>query len=280
MTNEPGKSNGRSRGESGGIGRSRLSHALTVAVAAFGVAAGGCGAARSAMGLGRDPEPVEVRRLELEPSLFEARVMVGESVEGRPIEAALLGTGEEVVLVLGAIHGNEPAGRALSRQLILALREEPTLLAGRRVVVVPVANPDGLAAGTRANVNGVDLNRNFPARNRVNSGQYGLEALSEPEARAIYRLIDTQRPVRVISIHQPLDCVDWDGPAEELARRMSQASGLPMRKLGARPGSLGAYVGETLGVPIVTLELPREAHTLTGTQLWEAYGEAMLEGVR
>lgn len=211
--------------------------------------------------------------------LFETRVVVGESVEGRPIEVAIMGTGDDVTFILATIHGDEPAGTALCQQLILHLREQPGLLEGRRVVVMPVANPDGKAESTRTNVRSVDLNRNFPSSNRVNSEQYGLAALSEPEARAVHRLIDTQRPRRVVSIHQPLACVDFDGPAEDLAERMSAASDLPVRKLGAQPGSLGSYVGYTLGRPIVTLELPANAQHTRPDDLWEQYGDALVEAI-
>ncbi|MEX2671055.1 MAG: M14 family zinc carboxypeptidase [Phycisphaeraceae bacterium] len=210
---------------------------------------------------------------------FEARFVVGESLEGRPLEVATLGSGDEVVLIVATIHGSEPAGTPLCQQLIVELRERPDLLDGRRVIVMPVANPDGLLASSRGNRRGVDLNRNFPAANRINSARFGHEALSEPEARALYRLVDTQQPDRIVSIHQPLACVDYDGPAEELAQRMSEASGLIVRKLGAQPGSLGAYVGNTLGLPIVTFELPRDAHLQSRTELWENYGEALLQAI-
>ena len=49
---------------------------------------------------------------------------------------------------------------------------------------------------------------------------------------------------------------DADAP---LAERLAAACGLPVKKLGARPGSLGAWFGESLGKPILTLELPRDA---------------------
>jgi len=148
------------------------------------------------------------------------------------------------------------------------------------VVVAPATNPDGLAAGRRTNARGVDLNRNFDTRNRQAIRRHGPKPLSEPEARFIAELIDRYRPARIVTIHQPLACVDFDGPARELAAAMSRACGLPVRKLGARPGSLGSYAGVDKQIPIVTLELPKSASSLGPPALWRIYGEAMLVAIR
>ena len=76
-------------------------------------------------------------------------------------------------------------------------------------------------------------------------------------------------------MHEPLACVDYDGPALELAKQMAQAANLPVRKLGAMPGSLGSFVGETLGIPIITFELPPGTEKLDERVLWELYKQAL-----
>jgi len=198
-------------------------------------------------------------------------IVAGYSHEGRAIEVRVLGDGERAVLILATIHGNEAAGTPLVRRLAEHLAARPHLLDGRRVVLVPVASPDGYAHGTRRNAAGVDVNRNFKTKN-----SRARTPLSEPESRAIVALLERYRPAAVVSIHQPLNCVDYDGPAAGLARSMAAAGDLSVRKLGARPGSLGSYVGLELGVPIVTVELPRSASRLTHDELWERYGEMLL----
>ena len=86
-------------------------------------------------------------------------------------------------------------------------------------------------------------------------------------------------PDRVVSIHQPLACVDYDGPAQGLAEAMAAACPLPVKKLGSRPGSLGSFVGVTLRRPIITLELPKDAG-MNGEKLWKTYGPALLAALR
>lgn len=202
---------------------------------------------------------------------------VGQSVDGRPIEAAVYGTGDDVLLVLATIHGNEAAGTPLLEAFARWLSEHPDAWRERQVVLIHVANPDGMAADRRTNLREVDLNRNFPAGNWTDADgkPHGPTPLSEPESRALMRVICQYFPDRVVSIHQPLACVDYDGPGKALAEAMAAHCSLPVRKLGGRPGSLGTFVGEVLERPIITLELPRDA-PMDGEQLWRQYGKALI----
>lgn len=195
------------------------------------------------------------------------------------MEVHTLGSGAETVLIIATIHGSESAGTPLVRRLLDELRARPELLDGRRVVAMPVANPDGLTRRTRGNARGVDLNRNFPAGNYTARARHGAEPLSEPESRALHELLHAVQPTRVVSLHEPLACVDYDGPAAELAAAIAAQAGLPVRRLGSRAGSLGSYVGEELGIPIITLELPRRAGRQTPEELWARYGAALLTAV-
>jgi murein peptide amidase A len=208
-----------------------------------------------------------------------AAAPVGRTVLGRPIRCSVYGTGDETVLVLGGIHGNEPAGVPLCEQLGTFLAGHSEVLAGKQVVVVPATNPDGLAANQRGNAHGVDVNRNFDAHNRVAAKTNGPRAMSEPESQYIAELIRHYRPARIVAVHQPLACVDYDGPAGELATAVSRACGLPIRKLGALPGSLGSYAGLEKQIAIVTVELPKTATVLGASELWRLYGQALLVAV-
>jgi len=207
------------------------------------------------------------------------RYVVGVSVEGRPVECLVIGEGEDVILIIASIHGNENAGTPLVLQLAEYLQQHPHLLRGRKVVLLPVANPDGVVYNSRCNARGVDLNRNFAAANRRNNAQFGHTALSEPEARIIDRLVRQHTPNRIVTIHQGLDCIDYDGPGKALADRMAQHCSLSVRKIGAQPGSLGSYAGETLGVPIITLELPWRHGGFNSERLWQLYGTALIAAV-
>jgi len=222
------------------------------------------------------PQP----QLQPAPTLIlpEYRI-VGSSVRKQPLLCTIIGRGQDVTLILATIHGNEPAGTPLVRQLAKHLQQNTHLLAGRKVVLLPVANPDGMAYNSRYNANGVDLNRNFATNNRINNKEFGYNALSEPEACAIEQLIRQYSPDRIISIHQPQACIDYDGPAGAIANRMAQHCGLPVEKLGARPGSLGSYAGLTLGIPIVTFEMTQGDSSLSTEILWQKYGSALLTAI-
>ncbi len=231
----------------------------------------------------QEPKPRitgEQHRVVLPPSTKLAKQhLIGRSVQGRPILIQIAGQGADTVLIMGSIHGDEAAGERLVNRLAEHLQDSPQLLTGQRVVLLPVVNPDGLAARTRENARGIDLNHNFETGNRVDNGTNGLRPLTEPESQALQSLIKEYAPRRIVSVHSPLNCIDYDGPGQAIAARMAQDCDLAVKKLGARPGSLGSYTGETLGIPTITLELPPEAVKMTDLALWERYGKALMAAI-
>jgi murein peptide amidase A len=171
----------------------------------------------------------------------DERQAIGHSVEGRPIVLFRDGAPEPALrmLVVGDIHGNEPAGMRIARRLISGPAPARTEL-----LVVPTVNPDGLAAGTRGNAHGVDLNRNFLFDWRpLGGGEYsGSGPLSEPESRAAHRLILREKPDVTIWFHQPFGLVDRPNGSPFAARRFAQLIGLPLVRLrGPYPGSASRW---------------------------------------
>jgi protein MpaA len=207
------------------------------------------------------------------------QVVIGHSVGGRPIMSEIYGAGEATILIIATIHGNESVGTPLVQKLGEYLLANPEVLEGKRVIVVPVANPDGMEANRRANVRGVDLNRNFPAFNYTATRNHGTAPLSEPESQALHDLILNRNPKLIISIHQPLACIDYDGPADGVARAMSSNSRLPLKKLGSLAGSLGSFAGVSRKTPIVTVEFSRSADSLSAQAMWDRYGRMLLVGI-
>jgi len=228
--------------------------------------------------------PEIVSPIDLPPTVVPSQYsIVGRSVEGRPMMCLVLGQGPDTCLIMAAIHGNETAGIPLVRRLGNELRQNPELLNGRTVVILSSANPDGIVRNTRQNAHGVDLNRNFEAANRVNSKETGLKALSEPESLAIQKVILQYKPDRIVSVHQrdpgQPGCIDYDGPADDLARHMADYCDLPVTRLGSKPGSLGSYAGVTRGMPIITFEMRPSDSKLDSQSLWRRYGKALIAAV-
>lgn len=206
--------------------------------------------------------------------------IAGWSVENRPIMVRVYGSGKDVVLLMAGIHGNEAAGIPVMERLGKELVANPELLAGRTVVIMPEVNPDGVKANIRRNVNGVDLNRNFPADNFDATKKHGEEPLSQPESRAILATIEKYKPNRIVTYHQPLKCIDYDGEgAQALAEAMGEHTDLPVKRLGGRPGSLGSYFGIDHNIPCITFEMPKNATGKPSEELWDLYGPATIASV-
>lgn len=119
----------------------------------------------------------------------------GRSVQDRDIWRVEVGNSSgNTILAVASQHGNEPAGReaALIWARDLAYSNDSIVLdflARHRVVVIPNANPDGLASRTRLNANGVDLNR-------------GWATLSEPEHKVIRSVSLDVEPSLLLDLHE------------------------------------------------------------------------------
>ena len=133
---------------------------------------------------------------------------------------------------------------------------------------VPNLDPDGHAAGTRLNGDGVDLNRNFAASwrpiGRPGDPQYsGPRPFSEPESRLAARLIRAVDPRVTIWFHQ------HRGPrtaatsaagarARPIGRRFAHLAGIPFHLLPWPDGTAPNWQNHAFpGTSSFVVELPQ-----------------------
>jgi protein MpaA len=224
---------------------SRIASAVIVA-ALLGAGVAACG---GHTGVARLPPRVGIARL---------RVKLGRSVEGRPIRAVEVGNPRAAtrILVVGCVHGDEPAGIAVAKALE---RSRPS---GVDLWVIDTLNPDGVHRRSRQNARAVDLNRNFPWRwrplGRPGDQQYsGPAPLSEPESRFAHALVQRLRPALSIWFHQPLGVVDQSGGDPAVEARFARLAGLPVRRLQRYPGSAVSWENRLLPASTAfVVELP------------------------
>lgn len=205
------------------------------------------------------------------------RLQYGQSELGAPLlyfpaqataqDTAQATKGARPGMVIAGTHGDEVAAVVA---LSCALRTLPPERLRHHVILA--VNPDGCQLGLRANANGVDLNRNFPTSNwngdgnvyrwnsaaeerdvRLSTGSVGG---SETETRALCDLIEKLQPPWVVSIHEPLACIE-DADSSPLGQWLAEQLQLPLvTELGyATPGSFGTWCAER-DLPCITVEFP------------------------
>ncbi|MFN2489326.1 MAG: M14 family zinc carboxypeptidase [Actinomycetota bacterium] len=167
------------------------------------------------------------------------RTVVGHSVQGRSLRAINIGPRSRPtrILVVGCIHGNECAGKAILEKL--RMRWSPERF---ELWLIGSINPDGARAQTRQNARGVDLNRNFRAVWELIGAPWdtyhsGSRPWSEPESRAARRFIRRHRPDITIWYHQHMELVARTRRHVPIQRRYARLVGLPLVRLGRLPGT-------------------------------------------
>jgi hypothetical protein len=182
--------------------------------------------------------------------------VLGRSLAGRPIRAWRIGNpqAEQRLLVVGCIHGDECEGMRVTQQLVNLVR--PVAL---DLWVIQNLNPDGLAARSRGNERGVDLNRDF-------------FAATQRETQIARKLILRLRPDVTIWFHQPQSVVRAWGPSRTIARRYARLAGVPYRSLAWPPGTASRWQNG-LGQLSFVVELPPGELSLPAAQ---RHAEAVL----
>ncbi len=85
----------------------------------------------------------------------------GKSYPVHLLSFAAAGSDRPRILLVGSVHGTEPAGGRALLELAGAMAGNASLLADVAVDIVPIANPWGWVHGYRYTGNGADINRDF-----------------------------------------------------------------------------------------------------------------------
>lgn len=117
--------------------------------------------------------------------------ILGYSVKNSPIHCVEIGTGSIKILMWSQMHGNESTTTKALFDVMNTIKNVPELnsmLSNVRLYIIPMLNPDGAAAYTRVNANGVDLNRD-------------AQELKEPESKVLRDVFNTVKPDFCFNLH-------------------------------------------------------------------------------
>lgn len=264
---------------------------------------------------------------------FIKQQLIGKSVMGKEIKDMQIGTGKKEIFYSAAYHANEwitvpvlmkfaeDYADSYARRRSLGNENASVLFQEYSLHLVPLVNPDGvdlvngilendtyyeqaevIAAeypeipfpdGWKANINGVDLNLQFPAdwelaREIKFAEGYNMPAprdyvgpmpLSEPESRAVYDFTRAHDFLLILAYHSQGEVIYWKyknyNPknSEEIAEYFGEVSGYAVEETPEESGNAGYkdWFIESYNRPGYTIEVGLGENPLSMEQFPKIY---------
>ena len=214
----------------------------------------------------------------------EGPIDIGKSVKGLPLEVYRFGTGPSERLIVAGMHGgNEYNTVELADQLIAYIGQHPEIIPSNvTLYIFHDLNPDGVARAHsplgRANANGVDLNRNWPAnwqKDWPRTGCWtttyvtgGTGPASEPETKALMAFIQNHTFEALINYHSAAlgifpGGIPISAASKSLAQAVADVSTYHYPPLNTGCDYTGGMVDWTANQGIPSLDLELTDHTDT-----------------
>ena len=179
---------------------------------------------------------------------------IGTSFLGNPIYKLSFGSGEKRLLIWSQMHGNESSGTRAMFDVINFFEQKSELaqaiLSNLTIDFIPMLNPDGANVNTRRNAVGIDINRDFLAKesteihvllNQIEKGNYQT-LFNLHDQRTIFNVGQTAKPA-TLSFLAPSYNVEEDvNEVRKKTMGIIQAMNTELQKI--IPGQVGRYTSE------------------------------------
>jgi hypothetical protein len=229
--------------------------------------------------------PTETPTITPTPIPFsEGPIIIGYSVQERPLEVYRFGTGQTERLIVSGMHGGSEYNTIqLADELITYLNGHPEIVPPDvTLYILRSLNPDGEARAHsylgRANANGVDLNRNWDAnwqKDWPRAGCWtltyvtgGKQPASEPETMALMTFIQAHHFDAIINYHSAVLGIFAGGlPPDDYSIRLAEAvaavTTYPWPPIDTGCKYTGAFTdwADENGIAALDVELTDHVHT-------------------
>ncbi|QLG47076.1 M14 family metallopeptidase [Costertonia aggregata] len=176
---------------------------------------------------------------------------IGTSVQKRVIKCITLGSGPKKILMWSQMHGNESTTTKAVLDVLHYLDNDFDSFSKIKndftIKIIPILNPDGAFAYSRANANGIDLNRDAQDLSQPESkvlravfDDFGPDfCFNLHDQRTIFNVGETQEPATVSFLSPAFDETRGLSAARETSMKLIVAINQTLQKI--IPGKVGRY---------------------------------------
>lgn len=193
------------------------------------------------------------------------------SAGGRSLQYCTTGDGTFRTLIIGSTLGNDPAAVELTEKLATHLHDNSLIYGGFQVLVIRTLNPDGAAENRPVNAFGQIINRQFPSESNG-------PVANCPEAQLLMRLIQNERPDRILhirTIQSPVGALGSDSGLAPLVAGTAQSLSFTrfLYPQDIATGTLEYFCASRQQCQVITFAFPE---TMDSTVAWNRYQNCLL----